>query len=62
MGQQNSDIDAQGRVKPDAAPAQLYNLREDLPQTTNRFGEEPEAARRLAERLDGLVPKRKARP
>lgn len=57
-GQRNSDVDAQGQVKPDAPPAQLYNLRDDLPQTTNRFRDEPEITKRLAARLDELLPKR----
>lgn len=57
-GQRNSDVDAQGQVKPDAPPAQLYNLRDDLSQTTNRFRDEPEITKRLAARLDELLPKR----
>jgi len=62
MGLTNSDVDAQGKIKPGAPPAQLYNLREDLPQTTNRFRDEPDIAKRLAARLDELMPAPKARP
>ena len=58
MGQLNSDIDAQGNVKPDAPAAQLYNLRDDLPQSTNRFRDEPATARRLAARMAELLPQR----
>ncbi len=59
MGLRNSDIDGRGKIKPGAPPAQLYNLREDLPQTTNRLGDEPDAAKRLAARMEELVPKPK---
>lgn len=59
MDQHNSDIDAQGRIKPGTPPAQLYNLRDDLPQTTNRFRDDPDTARRLATRMDELIPKPK---
>jgi arylsulfatase A-like enzyme len=37
----NSDI-ANGRIKKDAPPAQLYNLESDLGQTTNLYREHPE--------------------
>jgi arylsulfatase A-like enzyme len=57
MKQRNSDIDPQGKVYPDAPPAQLYNLRDDLPQTTNRFRDQPDTARRLAARMEELLPK-----
>lgn len=57
MGFTNSDVDAQGKIKPGAPPAQLYNLRDDLQQTTNRFSSEAEIAKRLGTRLEELVPK-----
>ena len=44
MGLTNSDVDALGTIKPDAPSAQLYNLRDDLPQATNRFRNDPETA------------------
>lgn len=31
----NSDVDAEGHIKPDAPLDQLYNLREDMPQANN---------------------------
>ena len=49
------------RSQPGAPLAQLYNLREDLPQTTNRFRDEADTARRLAARLGELMPEPKAR-
>ena len=55
LGLTNSDVTVQGKIKPDAPPAQLYNLRDDLPQATNRFTAEPEIAKRLAARLDELL-------
>ncbi len=59
MGLTNSDVDAQGRIKPDAPPAQLYDLRDDPGQATNRLTAEPKTAKRLARRMDQLLPKRK---
>jgi len=59
MNQRNSDVDLQGKVQPGALPAQLYNLRDDLSQTTNRFRDQPDTARRLAARLEELLPKPK---
>ncbi len=59
LGLRNSDIDGRGKIKPSAPPAQLYNLRDDLSQTTNRLGDEPDTARRLAARMEELVPKPK---
>ena len=44
----NSDIDPQGTVQPGAPPAQLYNLRDDLSQTTNHFRDQPDTAKRVA--------------
>ncbi|MCB1124340.1 MAG: sulfatase-like hydrolase/transferase, partial [Verrucomicrobiae bacterium] len=37
----NSDIE-NGKLKPNAPPAQLYNLDDDLIQTTNRYNQRPE--------------------
>ncbi len=59
MNQRNSDIDPQGKVQPGAPPAQLYNLRDDLSQTTNRFRDQPATAKRLAARMEELLPKPK---
>lgn len=57
LGQANSDVDANGSIKPGAPPAQLYNLKDDLAEAANRIGAEPEVAQRLAARLEELVPK-----
>jgi arylsulfatase A-like enzyme len=57
LNQRNSDIDPQGKLQPGAPPAQLYNLRDDLSQTTNRFRDQPATAKRLAARLAELLPK-----
>jgi len=59
MNQRNSDIDPQGKVQPGAPPAQLYNLRDDLSQTTNRFRDQPDTAKRLAARMEELLPRPK---
>ncbi|MEM7699585.1 MAG: arylsulfatase [Verrucomicrobiota bacterium] len=44
--QSNSDIEG-GEFRPDAPPAQLYNLEEDLSQTTNLFESNPEQVKRM---------------
>jgi len=51
LGLTNSDVDPEGKIKPGAPQAQLYNLRTDLRQTTNLFFAEPDTAKRLADRL-----------
>jgi arylsulfatase A-like enzyme len=61
LGLTNSDVDTQGRIKPDAPQMQLYNLRDDPAQATNRFNHEPDIVQRLAARLEKLVPKRSAK-
>lgn len=55
MGMTNSDVTAEGRIKPDAPPAQLYDLRADPSQTTNVLREHPERARAMRARLDELM-------
>lgn len=55
----NSDIE-NGRVKPDAPPAQLYNLANDLAQTTNLYDSHPELVKEfeklIAEYRDKIGP------
>lgn len=46
-GRPNSDITADGQIKPDAPKAQLYNLKSDLPETTNVYREHPGEVRKL---------------
>jgi arylsulfatase A-like enzyme len=66
MALTNSDVDAQGNIKAGAPGQQLYNLRDDLRQATNRFSASAQIAHRLAARLDELLPPaklgRKANP
>ncbi|HET7361829.1 MAG TPA: arylsulfatase [Salinimicrobium sp.] len=45
-GQENSDI-VDGEIKPGAAPAQLYNLEEDLYETENLYYDLPEKVEEL---------------
>lgn len=54
MGLENGDLDEEGRLRSDAAPGQLYNLREDLGQRTNRYRTEPGLAEALSKRLTAL--------
>lgn len=42
----NSDVE-DGTIRTDAAPGQLYNLRQDLAQTTNVYSRYPEVVREL---------------
>ena len=46
-GRANSDV-LDGRIRPDAPPAQLYHLGRDPQQTTNVFLQRPDVARELA--------------
>lgn len=50
-GQQNSDIE-NGKIKPDAPPAQLYNLKDDLGQHNNVILKHPEVDRELKALLE----------
>jgi len=49
----NSDV-ADGRIKADAPPAQLYDLTNDPRQSRNVIRENPDVAARLAERLRAI--------
>ena len=49
-GYVNSDVE-EGRIRKDAPPAQLYNLSNDLSQTTNVYNENPE----IVKDLQGLL-------
>ncbi|MEA2069217.1 MAG: sulfatase-like hydrolase/transferase, partial [Verrucomicrobiota bacterium] len=51
LGQINSDYDAEGKIKPDAPDAQLYNLRKDPTQSKNVIRDYPEKAAELAARF-----------
>lgn len=48
----NSDVDAQGKIKPDAPAVQLYDLHADPSQTRNVVNAHPEIAKRLQARVD----------
>jgi arylsulfatase A-like enzyme len=52
-GETNSDY-AEGRLRPNAPEAQLYNLAEDPTQSVNVIRENPEVARRMAAQLDQI--------
>lgn len=49
-GRKNSDI-KDGRVNSDAPPAQLYNLKKDMAQTTNLYYAYPQIAAKMAKEL-----------
>ena len=50
-GEVNSDVTADGKIKPDAPPAQLYNLATDPRQQVNVIREHPDIAERLRQQL-----------
>jgi arylsulfatase A-like enzyme len=57
-GYENSDIE-NGKIKPDAPPAQLYDLENDLKQTKNLYREHPEVVKELEALLERYaLPKR----
>ena len=60
MGVTNSDIDSEGKIKPDAPKDQLYHLGNDLGQTKNLTLEQPERAEAMRARLKELTHKPKA--
>ena len=43
----NSDFTADGKLKPDAPPGQLYDLATDLGETKNAYLDHPETVARL---------------
>lgn len=49
--QTNSDFTEDGEIKPEAPPAQLYDLKNDPYQTTNIYNENPE----LVKELDDII-------
>ena len=59
-GEINSDI-ANGKIKPDAPPAQLYNLEEDLYEKNNVYNEHPEVVKELKSLLHEVLNSEKSR-
>jgi arylsulfatase A-like enzyme len=53
-GQENSDI-ADGEIREDAPPAQLYNLEKDPAQSTNLYEEYPEVVAELQQLLTTTI-------
>jgi arylsulfatase A-like enzyme len=60
-GEKNSDI-ANGKIKPDAPRVQLYNMTDDLRETTNVAADHPEIVKRMAERLKEIEQNPRSRP
>jgi len=55
LGDSNSDV-TNGMVRPDAPPAQLYNLQDDLSQTKNLYHEQPDLVQEMQSLLNDLAP------
>lgn len=53
-GQENSDVE-NGKIKPDAPPAQLYDLEADVSQSVNVYDQYPEIVDQLQSLLDKVV-------
>jgi len=51
----NSDRNADGTLKADAPPAQLYNVKSDPGQTTNSIRQNPERAETMRKRLHEII-------
>ncbi|MHB8898495.1 MAG: sulfatase family protein [Thermoguttaceae bacterium] len=60
LGLANSDIDAAGRVKPDAPAVQLYHLAGDPGQSTNVAADQPERVAAMQARLGELTARPKS--
>jgi arylsulfatase A len=56
-GWQNSDFTADGTLKPDAPPGQLYDLRTDPRETTNLYEQHPQVVERLQTLLKQVMKK-----
>ncbi|MBI5822182.1 MAG: sulfatase-like hydrolase/transferase [Verrucomicrobia bacterium] len=54
IGRKTSDYTADGQLKPDAPPGQLYDLEKDLAETTNLYNEHPDIVKRLGELLTSI--------
>jgi arylsulfatase A-like enzyme len=55
MGVTNSDLNADGTLKVDAPPAQLYNVKSDPGQTLNLHNQHPERVATMKKRLAELI-------
>jgi hypothetical protein len=62
LGLTNRDIDAQGQIRADAPPFQLYNLRTDVGQASNLATQEPHRAEQMRRRLEDLISKPRSSP
>lgn len=60
LGLATSDVDAQGKIRPEAPAVQLYNLASDVGQSRNVAPAEAARAAAMGQRLEALVGKRNA--
>ncbi|HBQ65091.1 MAG TPA: arylsulfatase [Clostridiales bacterium] len=61
LGYRNSNYDLEGKLREDAEPAQLYNIKEDAEQTTNLYRKYTEIAKQMEKRLKEIIRQRKSR-
>ena len=57
VGGVNSDME-NGKLKPNAAPAQLYDLEADVNQTKNLYNDYPEVVREMVALLKTYQPRK----
>lgn len=62
VGNVNSDITPEGKIRHDAPPGQLYDLDADALQTTNLYRQHPEVVAELKKLLKTYAPARKSNP
>jgi len=59
-GQPNSEI-TEGKIRENAPPAQLYNLKEDISQSYNLYEEQPQIVREMEEALEEVMNSKQTR-
>ena len=57
VGNMNSDIE-DGKIKQDAAPAQLYDVESDVNQTKNLYNDYPDVVQEMKALLKSYQPKK----
>jgi arylsulfatase A-like enzyme len=62
IGRATSDYTADGQLRPDAPPGQLYDLENDPGETTNVYHQHPEIVKHLTELLANVKKDGRSRP
>ena len=59
--EENSDI-ANGKIKDNAPPAQLYNVKKDVTEKQNVYNEHPDIVKEMAKEIDSIRNSKRTRP